>query len=304
MTSSLQKGIDAAKSGLMEEALAHFKNAVVEEPDNANVWVWLSAIIDDEVKQTVFLKKALELDPGNQPAQRGLAFIQRKKQHDIREGEKLSDYTHPIGTFKASPISPHEAADNINQAIQEEEAQRIDPNAPDQQATRLVGTELEPLRQAVKKRPGLEIFLYGLTLTVFVVIGILIGTTLLNVDLPMKTQPTPILAQTPPTEGVFFLQEGQYREVEMSLSKPTAEGSLAVEKLSDGQIVFNTAMIILDRLSFINEKNEELPYTLREAENKSYILLPATPLKSGQYCLSYALNPEKAETLYWCLAIK
>ena len=56
MTSSLQQGIDAAKSGMMEQALVHLKDAIVEEPENANVWVWLSAIIEDEEKQNIFLK--------------------------------------------------------------------------------------------------------------------------------------------------------------------------------------------------------------------------------------------------------
>ena len=55
---------------MMEEALAHLKDVIVEELENANVWVWLSAIIEDEEKQTIFLKKALEIDPGKRPAQR------------------------------------------------------------------------------------------------------------------------------------------------------------------------------------------------------------------------------------------
>jgi len=63
MTSSLQQGIDAAKSGMMEQALVHLKDAIVEEPENANVWVWLSAIIEDEEKQVIFLKKRLKLTP-------------------------------------------------------------------------------------------------------------------------------------------------------------------------------------------------------------------------------------------------
>ncbi len=44
MATSLELGIEAAKSGQMEEALAHLKDAIVEEPENANVWVWLSAL--------------------------------------------------------------------------------------------------------------------------------------------------------------------------------------------------------------------------------------------------------------------
>ncbi len=103
MTTSLEQGIEAAKSGQMEQALAHLKDAIVEEPTNADVWVWLAAIIEDETKQTIFLKKALELDPSNRPAQRGLAFIERKKYIPPKPGEKLSDYTRPIGIFKAVP---------------------------------------------------------------------------------------------------------------------------------------------------------------------------------------------------------
>ena len=114
MTSSLQQGIDAAKSGMMEEALVHLKDAIVEEPENANVWVWLSAIIEDEEKQVIFLKKALEIDPSNRPAQRGLAFIERKKYIPPKPGEKLSDYTKPIGVFK----TPTQAAANVAASAQ------------------------------------------------------------------------------------------------------------------------------------------------------------------------------------------
>ena len=103
MASSLSQGIEAAKSGQMEQALAHLKDAIVEEPENADVWVWLAAIIEDEDKQTIFLKKALEIDPNNKPAQRGLAFIERKKYIPPKPGEKLSDYTKPIGVFKVEP---------------------------------------------------------------------------------------------------------------------------------------------------------------------------------------------------------
>lgn len=115
MTSSLQQGIDAAKSGMMEQALVHLKDAIVEEPENANVWVWLSAIIEDEEKQTIFLKKALEIDPSNRPAQRGLAFIERKKYIPPKPGEKLSDYTKPIGVFK----TPSQAASTVAASAQQ-----------------------------------------------------------------------------------------------------------------------------------------------------------------------------------------
>ena len=48
MGNSLQQGIEAAKAGKLGLALEHLKNAVVEEPKNPEVWVWLAGIVDDE----------------------------------------------------------------------------------------------------------------------------------------------------------------------------------------------------------------------------------------------------------------
>ena len=89
-----------AKSGLMEEALAHLKDAIVEEPKTPMYGFGFQLSL--KTKKTNHLpKKALEIDPGNRPAQRGLAFIERKKYIPPKPGEKLSDYTHPIGVFKS-----------------------------------------------------------------------------------------------------------------------------------------------------------------------------------------------------------
>ncbi len=61
MASSLQQGISAAKTGQMQQALEFLKDAIIEEPQNADVWVWIAAIIDDLDKQEIFLEKALVL---------------------------------------------------------------------------------------------------------------------------------------------------------------------------------------------------------------------------------------------------
>ena len=51
MASSLQQGINAAKAGHADKALEFLKDAIIEEPQNADVWVWIAAIIDDLDKQ-------------------------------------------------------------------------------------------------------------------------------------------------------------------------------------------------------------------------------------------------------------
>ena len=302
MTSSLQQGIDAAKSGMMEQALAHLKDAIVEEPENANVWVWLSAIIEDEEKQTIFLKKALEIDPSNRPAQRGLAFIERKKYIPAKPGEKLSDYTRPIGVFK----TPAQAAANVAASAN---ADRLAPQPqPDVVSSQPAAASQQtsasqPAPAAAARRPWLDILLYGLTLTVFIIIGILIGTTLLNVEIPFLSRPAPVLASLPPTEGVFALNEGQYAEMKLFYDLPETEEGIPQLGNTQPSVVINDLIITLDRLQLVNENGDPVAYTTTPAENNIQVLVPSEPLAAGRYCLVMKFNPEKPEALYWCLKV-
>lgn len=298
MASSLQQGIDAAKSGMMEQALAHLKDAIVEEPENANVWVWLSAIIEDEEKQTIFLKKALEIDPANRPAQRGLAFIERKKYIPPKPGEKLSDYTKPIGVFK----TPSQAAANVAASAQADRPvyppQPIAQPAPASQPV-----EIQQSAPSTARRPWVDILLYGLVLTVFIIIGILIGTTLLNINIPFLNRPTQVLSALPPNEGVFALNEGQYAEMKLHLNRPKTEEGIPQLTNRHPSIVINTLVITLDRLQLLNANGEGINFTTAPAENNTKVLEPNQELAPGEYCLVYTLNPEKNEALYWCLKI-
>ena len=296
MTSSLQQGIDAAKSGMMEQALVHLKDAIVEEPENANVWVWLAAIIEDEEKQTIFLKKALEIDPANRPAQRGLAFIERKKYIPPKPGEKLSDYTKPIGVFK----TPSQAAANVAASAQADRpAHQPQPVAVSPQPV----AAPQPVTAPAARRPWLDILLYGLTLTVFIIIGILIGTTLLNVEIPFLSRPTPVLVTQPPSEGVFALNGGQYAEMELFYTLPETEEGIPQLANKKPSVVINALFVTLDKLQLINEKGEAIPYSATPAENNMSVLEPAQELMPGRYCVVLKFNPEKTEALYWCLKV-
>jgi len=296
MTSSLQQGIDAAKSGMMEQALVHLKDAIVEEPENANVWVWLSAIIEDEEKQVIFLKKALEIDPGNRPAQRGLAFIERKKYIPPKPGEKLSDYTKPIGVFK----TPSQAAANVSASAQ------ADRPAPQPQPVPVQPQPVaapRPVSAPAAGHPWLDILLYGLTLTVFIIIGILIGTTLLNVEIPFLSNLTPVLSTQPPSVGVFAMNEGMYAEMTISYQLPETEDGIPQLENRQPSIVINDPLVKLDRLQLINENGEPIPFTTTPAENNMYLLEPAQELLPGRYCFIQKFNPEDTNAFYWCLKV-
>ena len=318
MASSLSQGIEAAKSGQMEQALAHLKDAIVEEPENADVWVWLAAIIEDEDKQTIFLKKALEIDPNNKPAQRGLAFIERKKYIPPKPGEKLSDYTKPIGVFKVEPAKfsvestpqpPAESApaDEVAEPAQPPEEPGSTPTTEatsnGESATALT---TPPLRTpaASSRKAWVDILIYGVILMAFVVIGILIGTTLLNVDIPFLTKPTPVLSVLPPSEGVFLLENGQYTEMKLSLNAPQTDDGIPLTTQTQPQVVINNQVIRLERLQFVDEEGNPVAFTTVPAENGTAILSPQEALEPGRYCLVFNLNADNGEALYWCLQVE
>ena len=300
MASSLNNGIDAAKPGQMEESLGYFKDAIVEEPENADVWVWLSAIIEDEEKQTVFLKKALELDPGNRPAQRGLAFIERKKYIPPKPGEKLSDYTHPVGIFKSTSVSPAEAAAHISNEDPKPVNQTIPVSAPESEPQ---AQTVEP-QGAKKRKPWLDILLYGLTLMVFIIIGILIGSTLLNIDIPFLNKPAQVLPVVPAEEGVFILENNQFTSLEMEQSQPENLENLPISKSKQPEIVMNLPLVTVgERLELRTVEGQAIPYTANPAENNTHLLNPDVELDPGSYCYVFALNSSNEQSLYWCLTI-
>lgn len=299
MTSSLEKGIEAAKSGLMEEALGHLKDAIVEEPENANVWVWLSAIIEDEDKQTIFLKKALEIDPGNRPAQRGLAFIERKKYIPPKPGEKLSDYTHPIGVFKQPSVSPSQAAAHV--AAQNPIPE---PVAVPQTEIAAPSQPLQTVQTTRPQKPWLDIMLYGLTLMVFIIIGILIGSTLLNIDIPYLSRPTQVLAVQPTVNGVFIMENEQFVEMAMNQVVPKSPEGVPVTKNLKPEIIINTLVVTMNRLDLRDQNDQPVAFQVVPAENNILVLTPEAELAPGRYCLVYSLNPTKGENLYWCLLVE
>ena len=298
MTSSLQKGIDSAKSGQMEQALVHLKDAIVEEPENANVWVWLSAIIEDEEKQSIFLKKALEIDPQNKPAQRGLAFIQRKKYIPPKPGERLSDYTHPIGTFKAPEgVSPAQGMANIAAAAQSEAARQKPPK-------KSAAPVAAPAPQSpAKRKPVLDILLYGLTLMVFIVIGIIIGTTLLTADIPFLTKPEPVLIELPEKEGMFIKETEGFQEMKLHLNNPTTASGIPATDQAKPELVVNTHLVQQDKLVLFDAEEAAVPFTLTPAEGGAALITVNSELDPARYCLVYNLNPDKQEALYWCFQV-
>lgn len=261
MTSSLQKGIEAAKHGQMDEALSHLKDAIIDEPENANVWVWLSAIIEDETKQEFFLRKALEIDPENRPAQRGLAFIERKKIVPPKPGEKLSDYTQPIGLFRNEP--PKKTPDTTGNSLSPHPELERTQNEPQKTAdftNKKPIDEVKKVEDLKRSHNWLDVILYTLILLVFVFIGILAGSTIFKVDLPFLSTPTPVIENLPDSEGVFVRQDQVFLEMETHLGPPKIEDGIPKISKKIPEIIISSTFVNVDNLELLFEDGSKTTY--------------------------------------------
>ena len=89
--------------------------------------------------------------------------------------------------------------------------------------------------------------LYGLTLMVFIIIGILIGSTLLNVDIPYLSRPTQVLSVMPSANGIFIFENDQFSEMAMNQVLPDGSEGIPVTKSLKPEIVINTLVVNMDR---------------------------------------------------------
>jgi len=69
---SLQQGIEAARSGDHERAYQLFRQAILEDAQSAPAWYYMSFLIDDAARQREYLEWALKLDPNYAEAREAL----------------------------------------------------------------------------------------------------------------------------------------------------------------------------------------------------------------------------------------
>jgi hypothetical protein len=92
----LQLGIEAAREGNREEARNLFGLLTRQEPDNAQAWLWLAGVADGPEQRRAALERAVELDPTNEMAVKGLQAM------GVRPTSKLDE--------SALPSEPADAA--------------------------------------------------------------------------------------------------------------------------------------------------------------------------------------------------
>jgi tetratricopeptide (TPR) repeat protein len=305
MTSSLQLGINAAKAGRMQEALEFLKDAIIEEPQNAEVWVWIAAIIDDMDKQAIFLEKALEIDPHNIPAQRGLAYLEKRRRDEASvKDDHLSDYTQPISPFPLSggrkkppvprrwPEISGDELDGLAQPVPQEIRRNTPPDDEDTQES----SKLTPF----------EISLLGVIALVFCIIGLLAASALFDFELPLRFlqgERSPLVSE-PPYPGVFLYENEMFFDIQQHQGLPTQEVGIPSSSQTVPLVVLWGGQAIRDQMKLIYETGAYIPIRGEELNNGTVLIQPGRDLLPGLYCFQQ-LNQEDplADAAYWCFKV-
>jgi len=311
MVSSLQKGIKAAKSGHMQEALDFLKDAIIEEPQNADVWVWVAAIIDDLDKQEIFLKKALEIDPQNIPAQRGMAYLQKRRRDQIADqNDHLSDHTSPISPFPTTGRSQSPKDNNgwsklelgelkeIAAKGEKENSEKAGKPAPEKKP--------EKLLKDLPKLSAFEIVLLGVVVVVFVFIGILAASAIFDFNLPISALSGSKAAKNaPPYAGVFLLEDDIYSDIQRHQGLPSQDVGIPTSYSVDPMIILFNTGANPETLNLIYETGEYIPFTFVSQKNGQSQIHAESELNPGLYCFQQLPEDSIIEAAsYWCFKVE
>jgi tetratricopeptide (TPR) repeat protein len=304
MTSSLQLGINAAKAGRMQEALEYLKDAIIEEPQNAEVWVWIAAIIDDMDKQAIFLEKALEIDPHNIPAQRGLAYLEKRKQDEASvKDDHLSDHTRPISPFppngkRQTPVPPMQwsqhTVEELGEIAESDEKNSAEQAQQTNQPSN--GAKLTPV----------EIGLLGVVALVFCFIGLLAGSALFDFELPLGFMlgERSALVSAPPFAGVFLYEDDMFFDMQQHEGLPTQDTGIPTSQKDMPLIVLYETIADRNQMKLIYETGAYIPIRGKTGPDKAVLIQPEQALQPGLYCFQQ-LNPmgEPLQAYYWCFKV-
>jgi tetratricopeptide (TPR) repeat protein len=91
----LRRGIAAAKEGQCDRARDLLMRVVEQDEENISAWTWLSGVVDDLEDREICMENVLTLDPDNEVARRGLAWVRAERQ---KRGPQVSQAAGPPAT--------------------------------------------------------------------------------------------------------------------------------------------------------------------------------------------------------------
>ena len=124
MNDLLRAGIAAAKSGQRERARDLLMRVVEQDKGNVLAWLWLSGVVDSLDDREICLENVLTLDPDNDAAREGLAWVRKQKGTRVPSSAETS----PESSAAARAARPATLAAAI---LQEDFARRRPPPEPE-----------------------------------------------------------------------------------------------------------------------------------------------------------------------------
>jgi len=108
----LQQGILAARAGKRAEARALLMQVVEADERNEQAWLWLAGVVDTPEDIRTCLQNVLDLNPANQQAQQGLAWVEQRYGPPVASHEPPSPppLPPPEREIPAPPPTPPPAA--------------------------------------------------------------------------------------------------------------------------------------------------------------------------------------------------
>ncbi|MFP4439903.1 MAG: tetratricopeptide repeat protein [Chloroflexaceae bacterium] len=100
----LRQGIAAAKAGKREESRQLLMQVIEMQERNEMAWLWLASVVDDPSDQRVCLENVLDLNPNNQNAQKGLAWL------DAKHPQSAAEVPAAPETHSSAPQEPETPA--------------------------------------------------------------------------------------------------------------------------------------------------------------------------------------------------
>ncbi len=114
MSDALERGIAAAQAGRKQEAIAALRDAIVQNPRDAEAWLWMARLLDQPQRRRECLQRVLQLQPDHAEAQRMLAELDRPAVTTPPPGERprtgpLSWHTGQLPPLPAQPSAEDQA---------------------------------------------------------------------------------------------------------------------------------------------------------------------------------------------------
>jgi hypothetical protein len=173
---ALEEGINAIKSGQVQEAINQFREELLTHPRNADGWMWMSVALDNPEKKRECLLRALEIEPDNLTAKRKLAFLDQNhppqaarsaalpvsSQPRTLAGEPAPFVATPLSKVEQSPAArpvPSQPVFQVEPAVVKPSTDALISEANPKSATNPVFT-LSVQSEVVLENPSMHVFTF------------------------------------------------------------------------------------------------------------------------------------------------